>query len=60
MNNRPKVENGIVTQSDNPIHRFRGKDGDFGRILSQLRNEIENLKTIRSRYFWNDDRSLIV
>ena len=51
MNNRPKVRNSIVIQGDKAIHCFRGKEGDFGRILSQLRNEIENLKTIRSRYF---------
>ena len=49
MNIQPKVENGIVIQGNNAVHCFGGKQGDFGRIISDLRAEIEKLKTIKSR-----------
>ena len=51
MNNHSKVVNGIVIQSNNTVHCFEGKQKEFGRVISDLKTEIEKLKTIRSRYF---------
>ena len=59
MNNQLKVENRIVTQSNDVVHCFGGKQKEFGRIISDLKTEIERLKTIRSRYFWNNNQGLI-
>lgn len=47
MNNQLKVDNGTVIQI--------GEQREFGRILSNLRTEIEKLKTIRLRFFGNSD-----
>ena len=51
MDNQSKIENGIVIQRNNEVRCFGGKHKEFGRIISDLKIEIEKLKTIRSRYF---------
>lgn len=52
MNNQSKVENGIVIQSNNAVHCFEGRQGEFGRILTELRTEIEKLETIKVQVVW--------
>ena len=59
MNNHFMVKSGITIQSNNAVHSFGGNQKEFGRMISDLKTEIEKLKTIRSRYFWNSDLSLI-
>jgi len=57
LNYQSKVGNGIVIQSKNSTHYFGGKQKEFEGIISDLKIEIEKLKTIRLRYFWNSDLS---
>ena len=59
MNNQLKVENSIVVQSNNAVHHYGGQQKEFGRLIKDLKIEIEKLKMIRSRYFSNSYQSLI-